>query len=95
MAYTPTSSATLNINYTARPDIVTFVGSGATSPTPNQKPDPLFLVGGLPAATTTAVGGVTKVAAPAAAPVPFADLTAAANAYNALRTALINAGIMS
>ena len=32
--------------------------------------------------------------APAAAPVPFADLTAAANSFNALRTALITAGLL-
>lgn len=93
MAVDFTSTATLAINYTQRPDIVTFVGSGATSPTPNQKPDPLFLVGGLPAATSTTNGGVKQVSAPAAAAVPFADLTAAANAYNAMRTALINTGI--
>lgn len=30
-----------------------------------------------------------------AAAVPFADLTAAANAFNAMRTALINAGLMA
>lgn len=48
-----------------------------------------------PAATTTTAGTVKKAANVPAAAVPFADLTAAANAYNALRTALINAGIMS
>jgi len=44
------------------------------------------------AATLTVNGTVKKAAFVAAAPVPFADLTAAANAYNALRTSLINAG---
>lgn len=48
-----------------------------------------------PAATTTTAGTVKKAALVPAAAVPFADLTAAANAYNALRTSLINAGIMS
>lgn len=47
---------------------------------------------GSPAAGAPAV--VTRTAAPAAAPVPFADLTAAANSFNALRTALINAGVL-
>ncbi len=40
------------------------------------------------------VTAVTRTAAPAAAPVPFADLTAAANSFNALRTALINSGVL-
>lgn len=48
-----------------------------------------------PAATTTTAGVVKKAAAVPAAAVPFADLTAAANAYNALRTSLINAGVLS
>lgn len=50
---------------------------------------PLILVGKIPSAALTAV------AAPAAAAVPFANLTDAANSFNALRTALINAGILS
>jgi len=104
MAYTPTSSVTLNVNYTARPDYVTFVGSAATSPTPNQKPDPLFLIGGLPAATTTAVGGVTKVTAPATVSGSAGGtytateqgiINSLVTQYNAMRTALINSGIMS
>lgn len=48
-----------------------------------------------PVATATVAGTVKKAATVAAAAVPFADLTAAANAYNALRTSLINAGILS
>lgn len=44
-------------------------------------------------ATTTQAGTVRRASLPAAAPVPFADLTAAANYVNSLRTALINAGI--
>lgn len=48
-----------------------------------------------PLATTTVAGIVKKAAAVPAAAVPFADLTAAANAYNALRTSLINAGVLS
>lgn len=50
---------------------------------------------GVPVATKTVNGTVKQAALVPAAAVPFADLTAAANAYNALRTALINAGIMS
>lgn len=50
---------------------------------------------GVPVATTTVNGTVKKAATVPAAAVPFADLTAAANAYNALRTSLINAGILS
>ncbi len=61
----------------------------------NTAPQPLIVVGGLPAATSTVNGGVKRIAAPAAAPVPFADLTAAANSFNALRTALISAGVLS
>lgn len=44
-----------------------------------------------------AVGGsgtVIRQTAPAAAPVPFADLTAAANYVNSLRTLLIAAGVL-
>lgn len=51
----------------------------------------------LPAAGAAVAGTqvlVTRQTAPAAAPVPFADLTAAANAYNTLRTALIAAGVL-
>lgn len=48
-----------------------------------------------PLATETVAGIVKRADNVPAAAVPFADLTAAANAYNALRTSLINAGIMS
>lgn len=48
-----------------------------------------------PLATTSTAGVVKKAATVPAAAVPFADLTAAANAYNALRTSLINAGVLS
>lgn len=37
---------------------------------------------------------VTRQTAPAAAPAAFADLTAAATAYNLLRTAVIAAGVL-
>lgn len=47
------------------------------------------------AATLTAQGSVLKGAFVAAAAVPFADLTAAANSFNALRTSLINAGVIA
>ena len=49
----------------------------------------------VPEATTTVEGTVKQGAFVAAAAVPFADLTAAANAYNALRTSLINAGVLA
>lgn len=39
-------------------------------------------------------GTVIRTTAPAAAPAAFADLTAAATAYNAMRTALIAAGVL-
>lgn len=51
----------------------------------------------LAATGATVVGTNTTVVtqtAPAAAPVPFADLTAAANSFNALRTALIAARVL-
>lgn len=54
-------------------------------------------VGLLPPAGASVAGTqvmVTRQTAPAAAAVPFADLTAAANSFNALRTALINAGVL-
>lgn len=50
----------------------------------------------LPSAGTSLAGTqvmVTRQTAPAAAPAAFADLTAAATAYNAMRTALIAAGV--
>ena len=46
-------------------------------------------------ATTTEAGTVLQGATVAAAPAAFADLTAAATAYNALRTSLRNAGIVA
>lgn len=49
----------------------------------------------VPAATTTVAGVVKEAAHIAPVTVPFADLTAAANAYNALLTNLIAAGQMS
>jgi len=45
-------------------------------------------------ATATINGTVKRGAFVAAAAVPFADLTAAANAFNALRTSLINSGAL-
>lgn len=50
----------------------------------------LLPAGGAAGSTTT----VTRQTAPAAAAVPFADLTAAANSFNALRTALIASGVL-
>ena len=54
--------------------------------------DFLALLPTAPAAGAATV--VTRTAAPAAAAVPFADLTAAANSFNSLRTALITAGVL-
>jgi hypothetical protein len=51
--------------------------------------------GQLPAASLTTGGTVKQGAFVAAAAVPFADLTAAANSFNALRTSLINAGVIA
>lgn len=51
----------------------------------------LLLPSGGAAGSTTAV---VRQTAPAAAAVPFADLTAAANSFNALRTALIASGVL-
>jgi hypothetical protein len=55
------------------------------------------LVGGnnAPVATETTFGVVKQSANVADAAVPFADLTAAANAYNALLAALQAAGLMA
>lgn len=52
------------------------------------------VVAGAPA-TLTVAGAVKQGAFVAAAAVPFADLTAAANAFNSLRTSLINAGVLA
>ena len=55
------------------------------------------LLAALPAAGSSVAGTqviVTRQTAPAAAAVPFADLTAAANSFNTLRTALIAAGVL-
>lgn len=52
---------------------------------------------GLANLSATAVGAATAAitqTAPAAAPAAFADLTAAATAFNALRTALIAARVL-
>lgn len=46
-------------------------------------------------ATLTAQGSVLQAAFIAQVAVPFADLTAAATAHNALLTALKNAGVMA
>lgn len=46
-------------------------------------------------ATTTTAGTVKQAATVAAATVPFADLTEAANKFNELRNALRNAGIVA
>lgn len=46
--------------------------------------------GGAAGSTTT----VVRQTAPAAAAIPFADLTAAATSFNALRTALIASGVL-
>lgn len=53
------------------------------------------LTAGLSTATTTTAGTVKQAAHIADAAVPFADLTAAANAYNALLAALQTAGLMA
>lgn len=55
------------------------------------------IIGGssVPAATTTTFGTVKQAAHIANAAVPFADLTAAANAYNALLAAMQAAGQMA
>jgi hypothetical protein len=50
---------------------------------------------GVPAASTTTAGIVKQAAHIANAAVPFADLTAAANAYNALLAAMQTAGQMA
>lgn len=68
-----------------------------TSVTNNGVPENITLTDFLALLPTAPAAGsvtaVTRTAAPAAAPVPFADLTAAANSYNAMRTALIAAGV--
>lgn len=49
----------------------------------------------LPSGTTAGSATVvTRQTAPAAAAVPFPDLTTAANSFNALRTALITAKVL-
>lgn len=57
--------------------------------------DHLILALGGPGSIGGGGSPITPQAAPAAAAVPFADLTAAANAHNALRTALIASGVLT
>lgn len=52
-------------------------------------PKPFVVVGDIP------LTGIEPQTAPAAADVPFASLTAAANSFNALRTALIASGVLT
>lgn len=54
-----------------------------------------FSAGALPPAALATRGVVQQGVFVAAAAVPFADLTAAANAFNNLRTSLINAGVLA
>jgi hypothetical protein len=53
------------------------------------------ITGSIPTATTTTAGTVKQTAHIANVTVPFADLTAAANAYNALLAALQLSGQMA
>ena len=71
---------------------ITGVGSTTTHGVEEERS-----VGSILQGTTAAAAGqsgtVVRQTAPAAAAVPFADLTAAATAYNNMRTALIAAGV--
>lgn len=58
-------------------------------------PQPFVVVGDSPSASLTVIGGAKKAAHINNASVPFADLTAAANAYNALLAAMQAAGQMA
>jgi hypothetical protein len=73
----------------------TTPGVGATQTNGVEELLPLGQVFTDTPASATQAGTVRQAAFVAAAAVPFADLTAAANSFNALRTALINAGIMA
>lgn len=75
--------------------IVQTVGGQSVSTNGVEELLPLGTVLSTTTGTTTQAGAMRQAANVPAAAVPFADLTAAANAYNALRTALINAGLMS
>lgn len=86
----------------ARPKVVGFVAD--TGYTSGKGPQPELLhvdtayplpVGSVAAATLATAGAVKQAANVAAVSVPFADLTAAANAFNAMRTAFVNAGQMA
>lgn len=73
----------------------TIPGVGSTTTNGVENLVPLGQVLNDTLATTTQAGAVKQGAFVAAAAVPFADLTAAANAFNNLRTSLINAGVLA
>ncbi len=78
-----------------RPQIAeTIPGVGATTTNGVEQEVTVAALMSGAAATTTAAGSVLQAAFIAQVTVPFADLTAAATAHNALLTALKNAGIM-
>lgn len=84
-----------------RPYFLTAAGALSTVATGNTyvgytvEADRLVLQIGADANTGASFAKVTSQTAPAAAAVPFANLTDAANSFNALRTALINSGVLT
>jgi len=66
--------------------------SGA-NPTPSVDPEPLIVVGGLPAATASASGGITR--APAQANSTATDVAGIVADFNALLAKLRTAGVIA
>ena len=75
------------------PEIYQVVGTPATSPNPQNAPEPIILVGGLPAATTAVKGSVKQAAAQINS--AAADVATIVANFNTLLTNLRAAGIIA
>lgn len=76
-----------------RPKPIKFVADALYPTSPQQAPEPIYAVGGLPAATTTTPGGITKQ--PTIATFTGGTDTVTQTNLNTLLTALKAAGIIS
>ncbi|MNM79036.1 hypothetical protein D3C81_909570 [compost metagenome] len=88
------TTTTSNANATVKVRAVVLDGSSNPVGMGLEQEVPLSDFFGSVAATTTQEGAMLQAVHIAQVAVPFADLTAAATAHNALLTALKNAGIM-
>ena len=75
------------------PEPYVVVGTPATNPNPQNAPEPIILIGGLPAATTSATGSVKQAAAQVNSVAP--DVATLVTDFNALLAKLRTAGILA